>query len=93
MNFYTSFFVWSSGVNLPATARLAQNCESQLRELHIQRAGLLDAETMSFTPALRIDYNFYQITAVTITDSLDDGVHVMYVHPYETARLERMQVR
>lgn len=81
-----------AGINLPATARLAQNCESQLRELKIERAGLLDAETMTFTPALRIDYNFYQITAVTITDSLSDGVHVMYVHPFETARLERMQI-
>ena len=83
----------STAVTLPATPRLRQNCETQLRAVHFERAGLLDAEMMSFTPALRIDYNFYQITAVTITDSLSDGVHINYIHPYETARLEYMQVR
>lgn len=82
-----------TAVTLPATPRLRQNCETQLRAVHFERAGLLDAEMMSFTPALRIDYNFYQITAVTITDSLSDGVHINYIHPYETARLEYMQVR
>ena len=87
------FFAPSTAIILPATPRLGQSCETQLRAIHLERAGLLDAETMSFTPALRIDYNFYQITAVTITDSLSDGVHINYIYPYETARLEYMQVR
>lgn len=81
-----------AGVTLPATPRLGQHCESQLRAMHIERAGLLDAATMTFTPALRIDYNYYKITEIRITDSLSDGVHIHYVHPYETARLEYMQI-
>ena len=87
-----SICIFFLGINLPATARLAQQSETQLRALHIERAGLLDAETMTFTPSLRIDYNYYTITAVTITESLSDGVLINYVHPYETARLEYMQV-
>nr|KAG5700697.1 hypothetical protein BaRGS_029062 [Batillaria attramentaria] len=81
-----------AGVTLPATPHQGMNCESQLRALHLQRAGLLDAATMTFTPALRIDYNFYKITGITVTDSLSDGVHINYIHPYETARLEYIQI-
>ena len=53
---------------------------------------MLDAETMLFTPALRIDYNYYDITDVRVHHSLDDGIQVNYIHPYVTARLEYMQV-
>lgn len=58
-----------------------------------ERAGLFDAATMSFTPALRIDYNFYKITAVTISNSLSDGVLINYIYPFDEVRLEYMQVR
>lgn len=85
--------LFAIGLTLPATAKLGQSREHQLREVHLERAGLFDAESMSFTPALRIDYNFYQITAITIINSLSDGVHINYIHPYETSRLEYMQVR
>ncbi|XP_076442507.1 protein bark beetle-like [Babylonia areolata] len=81
-----------AGVTLAATARNSQYDDTQIRAVNFERAGLLDAETMSFTPALRIDYNFYQITAVSITDSLSDGICINYIHPFAEVRLESIQI-
>lgn len=44
---------------------------------------------MTFTPALRIDYNFYKITALQITDSVSDGVNIKYANPFTENLFEK----
>lgn len=55
----------------------------------IQKAGQLDYQAMTFTPALRIDYNFYKITALQVTDSVSDGVNIKYANPFTENLFEK----
>ncbi|KAK0049320.1 protein bark beetle [Biomphalaria pfeifferi] len=75
-----------AGITLAAAYRHDQNTpmqdESQIRHVKIFNAGLLDPDTGTLTPALRIDYNYYQISHLTVNNSMSDGVFISYAHPY-----------
>ncbi|KAK6181325.1 hypothetical protein SNE40_009204 [Patella caerulea] len=77
-----------SGITIPPTQKDGQACQTQIRHVSIQKAGLLDHSTMSYTPALRIDYNYFQISFIEVRDSLSDGIHIKFNHPYSENKLE-----
>lgn len=77
-----------SGVTIPAIPKGGLIKETQIRTLKIDKAGLLDHSKMFFSPALRIDYNYYDITNVTVTSSTSDGIYIRFNHPYTNNRLQ-----
>lgn len=77
-----------SGITLPATPKGRNDPETQLRYLRIDKAGLLDYATMSYTPALRIDYNFHSVSYLTVENSVSDSVNIKYTYPYSENRFE-----
>ncbi|XP_067681580.1 protein bark beetle-like [Haliotis asinina] len=77
-----------AGITFPATPKDGQACTSQLRHIAIHKAGLLDHATMAHTPALRIDYNYYQMSYITINDALSDAIHIKFNHPHTENKLE-----
>lgn len=58
----------------------------------IDRAGMHDHSTMIFSSALQIDYNYYDISNVTVTESSADGIYVRFNHPYTNNRMEHCNV-
>ncbi|KAH9500139.1 hypothetical protein Btru_077291 [Bulinus truncatus] len=81
-----------AGITLAAAYRHDQNTplqdESQIRHVKIFNAGLLDPDSGTLTPALRIDYNYYQISHLTVNNSMSDGVFMSYAHPYANNFIE-----
>ena len=70
------------GVTIPAIPTGGTTDDTQIRHVKIIKAGMLDYEEMMFTPALSIDYNFYKITGLTVTNSVSDAVVVKYANPH-----------
>ncbi|CAL1535561.1 unnamed protein product [Lymnaea stagnalis] len=85
-----------AGITLAAAYRHDQNqplqVESQIRHLKLFNAGLLDPDSGILTPAIRIDYNYYQISYLTVQNSMSDGVYVSYNHPYSLNKMEYLTV-
>ncbi|KAK3092533.1 hypothetical protein FSP39_004063 [Pinctada imbricata] len=77
-----------SGVTIPAVPTGSQLDPTQIRHVVIERAGMLDYEEMAFTPALRIDYNFYKITGLHIRSSVSDGLNIKYSNPHTENLIE-----
>lgn len=82
------FFI-VTGITIPAIPTYGQIYDTQIKHLIIQKAGQLDYQAMTFTPALRIDYNFYKITALQVTDSVSDGVNIKYANPFTENLFEK----
>lgn len=55
---------------------------TQIRHVIIEKAGLLDADEMQYTPGLTLDYNYLKITGLIVRNSVSDGVNVKYSHPH-----------
>ncbi|GFO27981.1 class a scavenger receptor srcr domain with c-type lectin domain [Plakobranchus ocellatus] len=66
--------------------------DSQLRYVNINKAGMMDSDTATLSPALRIDYNYYQISWLKVEDALSDGIHVFHHHPYFLSKMEYVTV-
>ena len=47
---------------------------------------------MSYTPGLRIDYNFYSISHLTVTNCVADGINIKYSNPYSKNLIEHVTV-
>ncbi|XP_029656084.1 protein bark beetle-like isoform X1 [Octopus sinensis] len=81
-----------SGITLAAVPKIKDRQETQLRSVMIDRAGMHDHSTMHFSSALQIDYNYYDISNVTVTESSADGIYVRLNHPYTNNRMEHCNV-
>ncbi|CAG5132059.1 unnamed protein product, partial [Candidula unifasciata] len=85
-----------SGITLAAAYKTDQvqpvQSESQIRFAELNNAGLLDPDTGELTPALRIDYNYYQISWLTVRNSMSDGILISYNHPYTLNKMEYITV-
>ena len=79
-------------MTIPAIPKGDLSKETQIRTMKIDKAGLLDHSKMFFSPALRIDYNYYDITNVTVTSSTSDGIYIKFNHPYSNNRLQSCNV-
>lgn len=66
--------------------------ESQIRFVDMNNAGLLDPDTGTMTPTLRIDYNYYQISWLTIQNSASDGIQISYNQPFAFNKMEYITV-
>ncbi|XP_052783699.1 protein bark beetle-like isoform X2 [Mya arenaria] len=83
-----------SGITMTAQRRYGtrQTEETQIRYVTIEKAGLLDFVEMSYTPGLRIDYNFYKISYLTIRDCVSDGINIKYANPFSKSLIEKVTV-
>ncbi|GFR58263.1 neurotrypsin [Elysia marginata] len=87
-----------AGITLAAAywhdqAQVQARTDTQLRYVNILKAGMMDADTATFSPALRIDYNYYQISWLNIEDSMSDGIHVFHHFPYGLNKMEYITVK
>lgn len=81
-----------SGVTIPAIPRYGLVEETRINHLTIERAGLLDFVEMSYTPAFRIDYNFYSMSYITVKDCVSDGINIKYSNPFSRNQIEHVTV-
>jgi len=81
-------------VTIPAQRRYGtrQQEETQIRYLSIEKAGLLDFVEMAYAPGLRIDYNFFRISFLSVRNCVSDGINIKYAHPYSKSLLEKVIV-
>lgn len=70
------------GVTIPAVPKGNMRDSTQIRHVIIEKAGLLDADEMQYTPGLTLDYNYLKITGLIVRNSVSDGVNVKYSHPH-----------
>jgi hypothetical protein len=52
--------------------------QSTMNNWIIERAGLFDFRTSTFSPALQIDWNYHTFHNLTIRDSFGDGMYIVY---------------
>ncbi|KAH3754675.1 hypothetical protein DPMN_189356 [Dreissena polymorpha] len=81
-----------SGVTIPAQPRHGRTFETQLRYVSIEKAGLLDFIEMSYAPGLRIDYNFYKMSYISVRNCVSDGINIKYANPFSQSLLEKVTV-
>ncbi|XP_012945265.1 protein bark beetle [Aplysia californica] len=85
-----------AGITLAAAMSTDQEqpriSQTVIRFATIKKAGLLDPDTATLTPALRIDYNFYKISWLTVENSISDGISIAYSHPYSENVMEYLKV-
>lgn len=66
---------------------------SRLYHVSVTDVGLMDPAAITYSPAIRIDYNVHTLEHVTVADNLADGVVIMRNDVYAGARLASSQVR
>ncbi|GAB1605409.1 protein bark beetle-like [Argonauta hians] len=81
-----------SGITLAAVPKIKDRQETQIRSVLIDRAGMLDHSSLVFSSALQIDYNYYDISNLTVTESSANGIYIKFNHPYTNNRLQHCNV-
>jgi len=66
---------------------------SRLEHVTVTGAGLMDPAEVTYSPAIRIDYNVHTLLRLSISDNLADGVLIMRNDVYAGARLASSTVR
>lgn len=74
---------WSGmAISASPVKRSSSIQQTRINHLTIEDAGLLDYADMSFSPGFRIDYNFYDMSFITVKNCVSDGINIKYSYPY-----------
>lgn len=74
---------WSGmAISASPVKRFGGKEQTRINHLTIDSAGLLDYADMSYSPGLRIDYNFYAMSFITVKNCVADGINIKYSYPY-----------